>query len=124
MHLCHAEAFSLIASIFMASLSLSSCLFFINRTRHQGSIDMCVWRGARSMADPIKQAQELLLAELKKSRADRDEAQMKELKEFLKLTQASGQYARLSVLEQPDAEGVQHERLCCQALGMHRTIKL
>ena len=42
------------------------------------------------MADPIKEAQGLLLAELKKSKADRDEDQIKELKEFLMLTQASG----------------------------------
>ena len=47
------------------------------------------------MPDPIKEAQGLLLAELKKSKADRDEDLIKELKEFLMLTQASGQYAGL-----------------------------
>ncbi|KAK9836521.1 hypothetical protein WJX74_002145 [Apatococcus lobatus] len=49
------------------------------------------YKGVTSMADPIKEAQWLLLAELKKSKADRDEDLIKELKEFLMLTQASGQ---------------------------------
>ena len=92
------------ASIFVSNVSFSSCLYSINRTRRQGALGPCVWQGAGSMADPIKEAQGLLLAELKKSKADRDEDQVKELKEFLMLTQASGQYAGLSALERTDVE--------------------
>ncbi|KAK9837662.1 hypothetical protein WJX74_002432 [Apatococcus lobatus] len=51
----------------------------------------CTLLGAWSMADPIKEAQGLLLAELKKSQADRDEERIQELKEFLKVQQAAVQ---------------------------------
>lgn len=51
------------------------------------------------MADSVKEAQALYLAELKKSRADRDKALIEELKDFLKLAQASGLYSRQAAVE-------------------------
>ncbi len=45
------------------------------------------------MADPIREAQSLLLAEIKKGKAEWDEKRLQELKEFLRLTKAPGRYA-------------------------------
>ena len=106
---------SLKASIVAAAISISSCILSIITTRQQGALGLSVWQGARSMADPVKRAQGLLLAELEKSKADRNELQVKELREYLKLTQASGQYAGLISFECPDAEVLQ---IACGAIRM------
>ncbi|KAK9830800.1 hypothetical protein WJX74_007711 [Apatococcus lobatus] len=57
------------------------------------------YKGATSMADPIKEAQGLLLADLTKCKADRDEDLIKELKEFLMLTQTSAPSEQAETLD-------------------------